>query len=245
MSFSFVKRFFRGRDSRFGKIEKVLGYQFENSELLERALSHRSSVENEPSNERLEHLGDAVLGLIVSEFLYGEFPDLDEGALTKMKASLVNEAVLSKVAGKFDLGAFIFLSKEEEKSGGRNKPSIVADATEALLGAIYLDGGIESVKKVVAKFLLDNFENLVNDKSIYNYKGELLELMQGRGKSIPRYETIDEHGPDHLKVFEIAVTIDGIRYGSGKGSTKKEAEQKAAKIALDVFKKEMGKNQSG
>ena len=237
MSFSFFKKFFGTSDNRFDEIEKIIGYRFKNKNLLKRALSHRSSVENEPSNERLEHLGDSVLGLIVSEFLFNEFPGMNEGDLTKLKASLVNEAALWRVAGKFRLGDFVLLSKEEEKSGGRNKPSIVADAAEALLGAIYLDGNLEKVRQFIRKFMLDDFEDLANDKSTYNYKGELLEMMQGKGTGIPRYEIIEEQGPDHMKVFDIAVTVDGIRYGEGSGSTKKEAEQKAAKMALDDLKR--------
>ena len=237
MRFSFFKRFFDGSDNKFDEIEKIIGYRFSNGELLKRALSHRSSVEDEPSNERLEHLGDAVLGLVVSEFLFNKFPEMDEGELTKLKASLVNEAVLWKVAGKFKLGEFIFLSKEEEKSGGRNKPSIVSDAIEALLGAIYLDGGLAAVRKFIARFILSDFENLANDKATYNYKGELLEMMQGQGLGMPRYETLEENGPDHMKVFDIAVSVDGIQYGDGKGSTKKEAEQKAAKMALELLEK--------
>ncbi|MEE9554759.1 MAG: ribonuclease III [candidate division Zixibacteria bacterium] len=238
MSFSFFKRFFHASSDQFDEIEKVTGYQFSNRELLKRALSHRSSVEDQPSNERLEHLGDAVLGLVVSEFLFNKFPEMDEGDLTKLKASLVNEAVLWRIAGKFRLGNFIFLSKEEEKSGGRNKPSIVSDATEALLGAIYLDGGLEKVRKFIERFILNDLENLANDKSIYNYKGELLEMMQGKGLGMPRYEIIDEKGPDHMKVFDIAVSVEGVRYGDGRGSTKKEAEQKAAEMALEVLGKE-------
>jgi len=242
MSFSFIKKLFDRRVDQAAGLETVIEYRFENREWLKLALSHRSSVDNGPSNERLEHLGDAVLGLVVSEYLFGEFPDMDEGALTKMKASLVNEAVLCKVAGRLNLGNYIFLSKEEEKSGGRNKSSIVADALEALLGAIYLDGGLGTVKRFVARFILDDFEDLVNDKKVYNFKGELLELTQGSGRGMPRYEITDQQGPDHLKVFDIAVTIDGTRYGAGKGSTKKEAEQKAAEMALRALKKTSEEN---
>lgn len=237
MDFSILKRIFGNRKESFAEFEKIIGYHFNDARLLKRALSHRSSVEKEPSNERLEHLGDAVLGLIVSEFLFHEFPSIDEGELTKLKASLVNEAVLWKVAGRFDLGKFVLLSKDEEKSGGRNKPSIVADAAEALFGAIYLDGGLEAARKVISRFVLDDFESLVNDKTIYNYKGELLELMQGMGRGTPRYEIIDEKGPDHLKEFVIAVSVDGVKYGTGRGSTKKEAEQKAAEEALVSLRK--------
>ncbi len=242
MSFSIFKSLFKITDNRFSELENVIGYRFNNKVLLQRALSHRSSVENEPSNERLEHLGDAVLGLVVSEFLFSRFPDMNEGELTKMKASLVNEAALWKVAGKFRLGDFILLSKEEEKSGGRNKPSIVADATEALLGAIYLDSSLEKARLFIRKFMLDDFQNLANDKATYNYKGELLEMMQGKGAGVPRYEIVNEEGPDHMKVFDVAVSVDGTRFGDGRGSTKKEAEQKAAQMALEFLKQKNGGN---
>ncbi len=233
MEFSFFKKIFSRGKNPFGKIESALGYFFQNKDLLKKALSHRSSVENAPSNERLEYLGDAVLGLVVSEFLFKRFLDLNEGDLTKMKALLVNEAVLSKVAGDLGLGQFIYLSKEEEKSGGRNKPSIIADAAEAVLGAIYLDGGLPAAQKAVHGIFLRDFESFLNDEATYNYKGELLEIMQGTGQGTPRYEVLREIGPDHEKLFVISVSVDGTILGKGEGSTKKEAEQKAAKMALE------------
>lgn len=236
MGFSIFRSLFKAADSRFGEFESIIGYRFNNKVLLKRALSHRSSVEGDPSNERLEHLGDAVLGLVVSEFLFNRFPEMNEGELTKLKASLVNEAVLWKVAARFKLGDFVLLSREEEKSGGRNKPSIVADAAEALLGAVYLDGGLEHARRFIERFLLDDFQDLASDSEIYNYKGELLELMQGKGAGVPRYEIISEEGPDHMKIFDVAVSIDGTRYGDGRGSTKKEAEQKAAKMTLEILR---------
>lgn len=237
MPFSFLKRIFSGSKDPLGSFETTIGYRFQERELLVRALSHRSSVENGSSNERLEYLGDAVLGLLVSEFLFGEFPDLDEGDLTKMKASLVNEGVLSKVAGEFGLGDFIFLSSEEEKSGGRQKPSIVADAAEAVLGAVYLDGGLQAARRIVHKFFLTDYEILLNDESSYNFKGELLEKIQGCGQGSPRYEILKEIGPDHEKQFVVSVSVNGESLGQGTGSTKKEAEQKAARMALKAMRK--------
>jgi ribonuclease-3 len=233
MEFSFFKRIFSRQKNPFMKIESALGYCFQNKDLLRKALSHRSSVENGPSNERLEYLGDAVLGLVVSEFLFRRFSDLNEGNLTKMKASLVNEAVLSKVACNLNLGQFIYLSREEEKSGGRNKPSIIADAAEAVLGAIYLDGGLPAAQKAVHGIFLSDFESFLNDEATYNYKGELLEITQGGGRGTPRYEVLREIGPDHEKLFVISVSVNSAILGNGEGSTKKEAEQKAAKMALE------------
>jgi len=237
MQFPFLKRFFSKDESSLKKIEAVLGYSFKDRKLLSRALSHRSSMSGGIANERLEYLGDAVLGLVVSEFLFKRFPDYDEGNLTKIKAALVNETMLSKIAGTFGLGQFVFLSAEEEKSGGRLKPSIVADALEAVIGAIYLDGGLRPSSEFVKKFILDDYEILIKDESMINYKGELLERMQAAGRGIPRYEVVEEIGPDHTKTFVISVSVDGSRLGVGKGMSKKEAEQRAAKMALDSLKK--------
>jgi ribonuclease-3 len=235
MAIEFFKRLFSRNGPSLRKIESVLGYTFVDKDLISKALSHRSSVSNGPANERLEFLGDAVLGLVVSEFLFKEFPDYNEGNLTKVKASLVNEAVLSKVANKFNLGQFIYLSAEEEKSGGRLKPSITADAMEAIIGATYLDGGMEPAIRVVKRLILHEFEELIKDEATYNFKGDLLEKMQGSGRGIPRYEVLEEIGPDHIKVFVISVAVGGVRLGTGQGTSKKEAEQRAAKMALETL----------
>jgi len=238
MSFSFFKKIFTKDQPSLKKIESVLGYSFNDKKLLSKALSHRSSVTDGFANERLEFLGDAVLGVVVSDFLFRRFPNHNEGNLTKIKASLVNETMLSKVAYNFGLGQYIFLSPEEEKSGGRQKPSIVADATEAIIGSIYLDGGLEPATRVIEKLLLNDFENLIKDEAMLNYKGELLERMQGEGRGTPRYEVIEEIGPDHIKTFVISVSVDGSRLGTGQGMSKKEAEQKAARMALEKLPKE-------
>ncbi len=241
MAFSIIKRIFSGGDQKpLDEIETIIKYKFDHKELIQKALSHRSSVENGPANERLEYLGDAVLGLVVSEFLYEKFPVLNEGDLTKMKSSLVNEAVLSKVSAKFNLGNFILMSPEEEKSGGRSKPSITADSVEAIFGAVYLDGGLKAAKNVIARMILGDYKDLINDKATYNYKGELLEMMQGEGKGTPRYEVVDEIGPDHGKEFFVAVSIESRKVGNGRGSTKKEAEQNAARMALENIKNNIG-----
>jgi ribonuclease III len=238
MSLSFLKKIFGKEEPSLREIESVIGYSFKDKRLLQKALSHRSSVSDGLANERLEYLGDAVLGLVVSDFLFRKFPKYNEGNLTKIKAALVNEAMLSKVAYNFRLGQYVFLSPEEEKSGGRLKPSITADAMEAVLGAIYLDGGLEAVSKAINKFLLDDFENLIKDEAMFNYKGELLERMQGAGRGTPKYEVLEEIGPDHIKVFVISVSVDGARLGKGQGTSKKEAEQRAARMALETLGKD-------
>lgn len=244
MSLSFFRKIFSKETPELKDIESVLGYSFKDKRILAKALSHRSSVTDGLANERLEYLGDAVLGLVVSEFLFSKFPDYNEGHLTKIKAALVNEAMLSKVAYGFRLGQYVFLSPEEEKSGGRLKPSIIADAMEAVIGAVYVDGGLEPAAKVINRLLLQNFENLIKDEAVFNYKGELLELVQGSGRGVPKYEVIEEIGPDHIKIFVISVSIGGVRMGTGRGTSKKEAEQRAAKIALEELAKQDESEQS-
>lgn len=236
MTFSFLKRIFSRGDKPLEKVESIIQYTFQNKELLRESLSHRSSNENGFSNERLEYLGDAILGLIVSEFLYKKFPGLHEGDLTKLKSSLVNEVVLAKISTKSGLCEYIMLSAEEEKAGGRAKLSITSDALEALFGSVYLDGGLKSAQNVIRNLILENYEEHVNDKSLHNYKGELLEHVQKNGTSTPRYEVIDEIGPDHEKIFIVNVLIDKKEMGTGEGSTKKEAEQNAARTALEKIK---------
>jgi ribonuclease-3 len=237
MAFSFIKRLFLRGDDDLGRCELILGYSFRDRRLLARALSHRSSVAGGLANERLEYLGDAVLGLVVSEFLFKRYPEYNEGNLTKIKAALVNEAMLSKVANNFNLGQFVYLSSEEEKSGGRLKPSIIADAMEAVIGAVYLDGGLAPAVGIINRIVLADFENLLRDETMFNYKGELLERMQGEGRGSPRYEVLEEQGPDHIKTFFMSVSVDGVKLGTGQGPTKKEAEQRAAKMALENLDK--------
>lgn len=244
MPFSFFKKIFSKDEPALREIESILGYSFKDRRLLAKALSHRSSVSDGLANERLEYLGDAVLGLIVSDFLFRKFPEYNEGNLTKIKAALVNETTLSKVAYSFRLGQFVFLSPEEEKSGGRLKPSIIADAMEAVIGAVYLDGGLESSAKVIGNLILSNFENLIKDEAMFNYKGDLLERMQGNGHGVPKYEVLEEIGPDHIKVFVISVSVDGVRLGTGQGTSKKEAEQRAAKMALEKLGKDAEKDKA-
>jgi ribonuclease-3 len=238
MPFSFLKKIFSREEPSLRDFESILGYSFRDKQLLAKALSHRSSVSDGLANERLEFLGDAVLGLVVSEFLFKKYPEHNEGNLTKIKAALVNETMLSKVAYNIQLGQYVFLSPEEEKSGGRLKPSIIADAQEAVLGAIYLDGGLEAVARTIDKLLLHDFERLIKDEAMLNYKGDLLERMQASGHGVPKYEVIEEIGPDHIKVFVISVSINGVRKGIGRGTSKKEAEQQAAKIALETMDQE-------
>ncbi len=236
----FLRRLFGSKDDRLAEFEKLIGYRFNDRGMLKTALSHRSSLKDTglESNERLEFLGDAVLGLIVSTFLYRNHDDLPEGDLTRMKALLVNETVLSQAAVSFGLGDYLFLSDEEKKAGGDTKPSITSDAFEAIVGAVYLDGGYQDAKRLVYKFILADYQHIIDDKKLQNYKGELLEFMQARGEGMPHYYVKDQIGPDHDKVFIVAAYVNEIFLGEGKGKSKKEAEQHAAREALKRIKKE-------
>lgn len=236
MAFAFLKKIFSGGPSPLENVELILKYKFTDKTLLKIALTHRSIDDSGLANERLEFLGDAILGLVVSEFLFEKFPKLDEGDLTKMKSALVNEVSLSKVFSKIGLCEYILLSREEEKSGGRSKPSITSDTMEALFGAIYLDGGLRFVSDAINLVLLSDFDNLINDEDNYNYKGELLEMVQVKGNGVPRYDVIDEIGPDHSKLFVVTVSVESEGIGTGEGSSKKEAEQKAARMALETIR---------
>lgn len=212
------------------ELEKIIGYHFKNKHYLTQALTH-SSYANEKklgklgSNERLEFLGDAVLELISSDYLYARFTQIPEGELTKKRASLVCEPSLAYCAREFGLPQFLLLGKGEDMTGGRNRDSIVSDATEALLGAIYLDGGFANAKEFVLNFILNDIEH---KQLFYDSKTILQEMVQAKHKETLVYELIKEEGPDHNKSFEVCVKIGDEEIGRGLGRTKKAAEQVAA-----------------
>ena len=219
-------------------VEVKLGYDFRDKSLLGNALLHRSHIhvtgqDREQSNERLEFLGDAVLGLVANEELYHSYPDRSEGDLTKMKSLLVCGAHLSEVAIEFDLGANIRMSRSEAATGGRQRSSILADTTEALIGAVYLDGGLSPAREVIKRLVLKSSESVLERRSLRNYKSRLQELIQSRYKSPPRYKVIKVAGPDHNRVFQVSVSFNGEVLGLGEGRNKKTAEQQAARLALD------------
>jgi ribonuclease-3 len=235
-----LQRFlFRGRISQaHTELERKLGYRFKNRELLERALTHRSYLNAPPNgdlwaNERLEFLGDSVLGMVTSRFLFENFPDKNEGDLTKLKSTLVSEANLSQIARSITLGKYLRISEEEVRSGGRERSSIVSDAYEAVIGAVFLDGGLAPAERMIRKQILEKCLEITSDRTFYNFKGELLEYMQALGLGLPKYEVTEEHGPDHQKKFTIEVSTRGRKMGEGVGKNKKEAEQKAARMALE------------
>ena len=225
-------------DKRLKELEKKIGYTFENHKLLERAMMHSSytnekHLEKYRCNERLEFLGDAVLELISSEYLFGELPRVSEGELTKTRASMVCEPSLAMCARDIDLGSYLLLGKGEEATGGRMRDSITSDAMEALIGAIYLDGGFTSAKEFIHRFILTDLED---KKLFYDSKTILQEIVQANKAGNITYELVGEEGPDHNKTFEVRVRIGGQPYGSGKGRSKKAAEQKAAYQAIIMYR---------
>lgn len=217
----------------------MLGYFFNDTSLLELSLTHRSVVRannhQSPSNERLEFLGDSVLGLAIAHQLYMDFPDLREGDLTKARAMLVNEMTLSQIGIEIGLNDYIRLSPEEEKTGGRNRTSIVSDAFESVIGAVYLDSGYRASRDLVLRLIYSRRDDILSDDSQRNYKGDLLELAQAHGEGMPHYDVVAESGPDHEKTFHVTVTVGGKVIGDGYGLSKKEAEQKAAAQGLENY----------
>ncbi len=207
---------------------------------MKQALTHRSFLGHEAgrndSNERLEFLGDAVLDLIVTEALYRLYPQRSEGELTKARASIVSRDSLAREAKKLGLGQFLFLGKGEEKSGGRNRKSILSDVYEAILGAIFLDGGLHQVRHFLSRNLLRDVDGRINRKFDDNYKSRLLEYVQARGREGPKYRVFAERGPEHRKEFAVEVRINGKVMGKGKGYTKRKAEQEAARQAIKTLK---------
>lgn len=211
------------------QLMKTLGYNFQNRELLRQALTHSSA--GKINNERLEFLGDAVLQQVMSEILYNGYPEAQEGALTTMRKNMVDEVTQSAIAAKIGIGQALIMDHGEDMTGGRKKPKVLCDAMEAVLAAVYLDGGIEQVRRIVLEFWPKPEEagNLQKNK---NYKGELQEFLQKKGENTPMYTLTREYGPSHKKVFEVDVSCHNKVYGHGAGSTIREAEQNAADEAL-------------
>lgn len=231
------------------ELEKRIGYCFKDKELLRQAITHSSYANELRINksghyERLEFLGDAVLELVTSDFLYHEHPDIQEGQLTKLRASMVCEQSLAFCARDLELGRFMQIGKGEEGTGGRNRDSLISDVMEAVIGAIYLDGGMEEARAYIYHFVLSDLEN---KRLFYDSKTNLQEYIQGTIKKEFHYELVEESGPEHNKRFTVEIRMQGNVLGRGSGRTKKAAEQQAAYAALldlkgrkdkkDVFKK--------
>lgn len=219
-------------------LEERIGYRFHNLALLKQALTHSSFTNEQKINkaknyERLEFLGDAVLELVTSEFLFREHPDVPEGELTKMRASMVCEPSLAFCARDLELGKFMLLGRGEESTGGRNRDSITSDAMEAVIGAVYMDGGMQYARDFIYRFILSDLED---KRLFYDSKTTLQELVQGSSREELHYELVEERGPEHDKVFVVDVYVGREKIGSGSGRTKKAAEQQAAYEALRRMK---------
>jgi ribonuclease-3 len=231
------------------KLQKLIGYDFKNPDLLTEALTHPSLAHEKVGvgnhhNQRLEFLGDAVLQLMLTDHIYKLHPDLPEGKLTQIRAHLANRHALFRRAKGIDLGKFLMLGKGEEASGGRDRLSNLADAYEALLGAIYLDGGVRATRKFIAAQFAEEFKQIKQATPRQNPKGLLQELLQARSPSNPAYRVIDESGPDHNKYFEAVVEWEGREIGRGRGCSKKQAETAAAEAALEAMEHEASGNGS-
>ena len=232
------ERVVRLRDE-FEGLEARIGYRFNDRGLLEHALTHKSRAAEDVSggvidNESLEFLGDAVLGLVVADALFRRFPDYDEGQKSKIKASVVSTQSLAKHAERLDLGQHLILGRGEEKTGGRYKAALLADAYEALIAAVYLDGGIEAASGFLMRELGDAIEaGQQPDFHGEDFKSALQERLQSLGRPLPQYRVVHEEGPDHRKVFHVDVVVGGETLAGAPGRTKKEAEQEAARLALE------------
>lgn len=217
-------------------LQERLGYRFRDESLLRLALTHPSVAHESPSslahNQRLEFLGDAALGLVLTRHLYEKFPALGEGPLTKARAQLVNKRSLAAEARRLDLGQHLLLSRGEDASGGRERPSALADAYEALLGALFLDGGYPAVEACILRSFAEALGSLHGAPRIENPKGELQEVLQARSPVAPAYQVTCTSGPDHDRVFECAVLHQGTELARGRGKSKREAESQAALAAL-------------
>jgi len=225
-------------------LEAKLGYRFRDPELLAHALVHRSFIVGKDvpyvsNNERLEFLGDSVLNMLTTEFLYKTFPDDSEGELSKRKSAIVSGHACAQSSKEWSLDEYVKIGKSEAKMGGRGKESILADAYEAVLGAVYLDGGLEEVRAILNKFHFPRVQEIINATDFVNYKSELLEFCQGKLHCSPEYVVVDESGPEHQKLFTVEVIVNGKAYTRGLGPNKKKAEQEASRTSLELLKAEV------
>ncbi|MGM0438608.1 MAG: ribonuclease III [Bacillota bacterium] len=225
-------------EKNMDELEEILGIKFKDKSLLRRAVTHKSFPNENPkldikNNERMEFLGDAVLDLSMSSYLFEKFPDYPEGKLAKMKAILVSAPVLSEIAKEININKFLLLGKGEEMTGGRERDSILADSLEGIIGAIYLDQGLDAADKFIVENFKNDIEIVKSGDHIRDYKTLLQETIQKNSNKRPEYFVEDEKGPDHNKTFIVRVEFSDRILGFGKGSSKKDAEQKAAKVALE------------
>ncbi len=228
------------RDKELQELERKLHISFFNKSLLNQSMTHSSFAHEAgvPDNERLEFLGDAILKLATSEYLYNKFPTQPEGDLTKYRAAIISDETLARVAGEAKLGEYLLLSENEKRTGGARRKSNVANAFEALVGAIYLDSGLGKARDFILEFLRSEVDKVSQEGYISDFKSALQELVQKQKWDLPQYRVLEETGPRHKRIFEIGVKIKGKILGKGKGANKKEAEQKAAQEALKALNKE-------
>jgi ribonuclease-3 len=226
-------------------LEQILGYSFKDRQILINALTHRSFFHENPDkvddyNERLEFLGDSVLGFVIVEYLYLSDSNLAESIMAKAKSYLVKESVLSEVATSLSLGTYLRLGKGEESTGGRTKKSLLADAAEAVFGAVYLDGGYESARQLILSLFRDKIDAVLMSGEFHDFKTELQEMTQLLFNNIPEYRTIKQEGEEHKKIFTVDVYIEGRKFGTGFGKSKKEAETNAAHKAIKALQAQTG-----
>ncbi len=219
------------------EVQRALGVRFRRIELLDQALSHSSFINELPNeklqhNENLEFLGDAVLELIISHELFDDYPQYCEGDLTKLRAAIVRKTTLARIAKRIGIGPYVRLGKGEELGGGRKRNSLLADALEAVIGAIFVDAGLKAARKFIIRHFGEDITRLDQDHHKMDYKSILQETTQARFQTLPKYSVVSESGPPHNRTYEISITIGGELYGAGKGGNKKDAQQKAARLAL-------------
>jgi ribonuclease III len=222
-------------------LERRIGYRFRDAGLLEHALTHKSRAHEDATggvvdNESLEFLGDAVLGFVIADLLYHEFPQFQEGQKSKAKAALVSTAALADLAQRIGLGDYLLLGRGEEKTGGRMKLALLADGCEAVIAAIYLDGGIEQARAFILRELAQEIDRVRSPLFMRDYKSALQERLQAEGRPLPEYDVAGERGPDHDKRFHVVVRVAGQTIAESEGRTKKEAEQEAARLALEILR---------
>ncbi len=224
-------------DARLSELESKIGYPFQNKDLLKQAVTHRSYLNENPAwpldhNERLEFLGDAVLELVVTEYLYNQYPDRPEGEMTNWRAALVNANMLAQITSEFNLNDYMLLSRGEARDTGRARQYILANAIEALIGAMYLDGGYTPCKEFIAKFVLTKLPDIISKKTYRDAKSLFQEMAQEHVGITPTYQVLEEWGPDHARQFRVGVFLEKEQAGVGEGPSKQDAQQAAAENAL-------------
>lgn len=224
-------------------LQKKLGIAFKDISILQQALVHRSFIHENPEfelqdNERLEFMGDSLLGFVIALKIYEDSPGLSEGEMTKMRAALVRKESLAGLAGSLELGAYLYMGRGEESSGGRDKQSILSGAFEAVVGAVFIDQGFDASRDFIFRVFKGGMDRAADKHLTADYKSQLQELVQSRNRTAPVYKIVRETGPDHAKEFTVEVSVDGVVIGSGRGMSRRQAEKEAARVALDSLSRD-------